>query len=406
MRSALLKTNADGDYILKLTFDKEDGLSNGDKVKCTVDYDKDYLKKNKIKLKNTEFTVEVKDLKEGEAFDYFDGVTVTFEGISGKGYADVNTYDAPSCISYDYEYFSSLSNGDTYTVTAKYAYGDLQKTGDKYWFTYNDTYYIVDSEKATKDFPVSGLTELKAVDPFDGLAFETSGGLPYLKVTGVNTDGVEETVRNNVYYSIESYDGVLNVGDTFTVKASASYYLESEGYTLEGVDSDGYVYKEYTIDDSYPSYVTSDDGIAAAESVRSQIDDLILDMRTDIKGTWYIGGVDLGGDVTSIDSFDKVATYVSYTNKKNYDSIGWNSVNSVIELYKIKVTLEVDEDDEDATGDGTKTFYAAITINDVVKSGDEYSANNTPSAAYYDSESDFESQVVDVEDYSVTKCGD
>lgn len=65
MRNALLKTNSDGEYKLKISFDKKanKNLKNGDKVKCTVKYNEDSLKDKNIKLKNTEFEVTVKDLK-------------------------------------------------------------------------------------------------------------------------------------------------------------------------------------------------------------------------------------------------------------------------------------------------------------------------------------------------------
>ena len=57
MRNALLKTNSDGEYKLKITFDKKanKNLKNGDKVNPPVKYNEDSLKDKNIKLKNTRF---------------------------------------------------------------------------------------------------------------------------------------------------------------------------------------------------------------------------------------------------------------------------------------------------------------------------------------------------------------
>ena len=104
MRNALLKTNSDGEYKLKITFDKKanKNLKNGDKVKCTVKYNEDSLKDKNIKLKNTEFEVTVKDLKNGEEIDFFKGVEVKFSGFDGNGSADVSYDSAYPFIYYDY----------------------------------------------------------------------------------------------------------------------------------------------------------------------------------------------------------------------------------------------------------------------------------------------------------------
>ncbi|EMD17126.1 hypothetical protein HMPREF9943_00497, partial [Eggerthia catenaformis OT 569 = DSM 20559] len=47
---------------LRYTYDKQSGLSNGDKIKVTVIYDKDQANKLGLKITSSEKTVEVKDL--------------------------------------------------------------------------------------------------------------------------------------------------------------------------------------------------------------------------------------------------------------------------------------------------------------------------------------------------------
>lgn len=401
MRKALLTTNSEGNYILKVKFDKEENLKNGDTVKCTVQYDEDLLKDNNIKLTNTEFEVTVKGLEEGQAIDFFDGVNVTFSGNDGKGYPEISTTDAYDFVYFDWDYSSSLSNGDTFTVTAKYyGYNDLNKAGDSYWFEYDDKYYTCSGETATKDFKVEGLTELTVIDPFENIDFKVDRATPFLRVTGVDTENCDEILQSYVYYYVEDADN-LDVGDTFTVKASGSYYLEDEGYKLSGTpDSDGYITKEFTVDNTFPSYIKADEAEKSVETFASKAADAVTTARENIKGNRYIGGIWLDENVDSISSFDKTATYLAFNKKSSYDAFGWgDSVNQLIILYKVEVKMTVDDKD---TKD---TLYVALTLSNVKKNGDEYVSDNEFSISYYKTLDDFKSEVIESETYNVTKAG-
>lgn len=399
MRKALMKTDKKGEYKLKCKIENNKNLKNGDKVKCVVTYDEEYLKENNIKLKNTEFEVEVKGLDDGQEIDFFDGVEVTFTGIDGKGYASVDTYNAMSMFSYDYDTSSNLSNGDKFTITAR-CYYDMTKAGDKYWFKYDDEYYITSEKEQTKEYEVSGLTEVQEIDPFEGLAFETQRGTPFLKITDVNTDGCDSKIKSYVRFEIVNGDS-LDQGDKFTVKAIDRYGdLEDEGYKLSGTpDADGYVSKEFTVDASYAAYVTAANGAEAMNSFQSSIDDKIQDLRKSIKGTSYLSGVDLEGKVESIDSFEKVDTYVAFNNKTNYDSFGWSEhVNRIINVYKVEVTVDSEKKEKDK-------FYAVIYTDDVIYDGENYTGGSF-SSSYYDDEAALKKGIVDIEGYTVKKCGD
>lgn len=400
MRNALLRKNKKTDtYILKCKYSKDKDLKNGDKIKVTVVYDEDYLKENKIKLKNTEFEIKVKGLEEGTKIDLFDPeyIKVTFSGTDGRGEPSVDTYGALGCISYDYDYSFDLKLGDKFKVTAKYSYGDLKKAGKQYWFKYEDKYYIMDSEEQTKEYEVTGLTELKELDPFEGLKFEYDRGTPFLRVSRVDTSGCSDIIKDYVNFYVEGADA-LNVNGKFTVKAYGSYSLEESGYKLKGTpDADGYITKEFTVDDSYPAYVTASNGEAAMDFMKVSVDDKITDLRKDIKGSKYIGGMVLDGKAESITSFEKVDTYVAFNSKTNYDSFSWSDyVNRVYNLYKIDVSTDGDK--------GKDSFYAIIYSENVIASGSEFTGSNL-GYDYFATLDDFKKEILDAEGYKVTKCG-
>lgn len=400
MRNALLKTNKNGNYVLKCKFENNKNLKNGDKVKVTVVYDEDYLKNYKIKLTNTEFEIEVKNLDEGEEFDPFSdkNFEVTFSGIDGQGEMDYDRVGDNDFFSYyaDKEY--NLTNGEKVTVTAS-CYYTIKKAGDKYYFEDDGKYYVVEGETMAKEYEVTGLTEVQAIDPFKDITFQYSGGTPFLDVDSVVTDNCDQLVKDNVRFEIVNGES-LSAGSKFTVKARDSWNgLADEGYKLAGTaDSDGYVSKEFTVDDTCPAYVTAENGEAAYESIQSKVDDEIQDMRKDLKGSSYVYGADVDGKIESITSFDKVDTYVAFTKKTNADSLSWGeAVNEVLSVYKIEVKTDGDK--------GKDTFYAVIYATNFIYDGKTYTSGDI-SSDYYDTMDDIKKDVLEAEGYTVTKCGE
>ena len=77
MRDALLNEKA-GFKITINDGEKATGLSNGDKVKCVVECNDDYLKENNIKIQEKEFEVEVTGLTNGTKVDMFKDVVLNF----------------------------------------------------------------------------------------------------------------------------------------------------------------------------------------------------------------------------------------------------------------------------------------------------------------------------------------
>ena len=408
MRKALLKTNSKDKYLIKAKFDKDKNLKNGDKVKVTIEYDEDYLKDNKIKLTNTEFTLEVKNLEEGIDFDPFDQkyFTVEFSGLDGEGSVSIDsTADTPDDLYYNYDYTTSLSNGDKITVTCEIY--DLKPAGDAFYFESDGKCYVIKSKDVLKkDIEVTGLTELKEIDVFENIKFVYDRGTPFLKVKDIDNDNMDKLVVDNVNFYLENNDS-LKAGDKFKVKAY-SYSLKSEGYKIKGeMDEDGYVVKEFTVEDTMPAYVTADTAKAAYES--ADLKDLISDEETEIKtrlqgnsASWlsYANNVNYKGKVEKVDSMVLKDVYVAFTSKNNYNNVS-DYVNRVYGLYEIKVKTD---DEEESTG----SLFAVIYLENVLTAdGKFYQSSSWDDVRYalYGTMNDFNKEVVGKEGYTVTKSG-
>lgn len=116
---------------VKWELDKEEALSNGDKVKLTITYNEDLAKEQKIKIKgDTTKEFEVSGLKEPVTLDAFDpeifntdtGIKITYEGISPMASIVIENGCGDEQVQHFVEYAPDktyeISNGDTITITA------------------------------------------------------------------------------------------------------------------------------------------------------------------------------------------------------------------------------------------------------------------------------------------------
>ncbi|WP_124098063.1 zinc ribbon domain-containing protein [Ruminococcus sp. Marseille-P6503] len=368
MRDALMKVNKKtGEYELQLDLSDDENLTNGDKITCTVEYDEDELKEEKIKLVNTEFEVEVKGLKEGTKLDMFEDFNVKFSGTDGNGEAEYPSQSEkyPFISYYNVTGSYDLTNGDTFTVEAYISgsvgdieYVDPEDSESGMYFTYEDVTYVIDDTSVSKDFVVEGLTEPEEIDVFEGIEFETSGAIPKIRITGVKTDNCAEIVKENVSFSVEDYSKEYDAGDKFVIKAYVSSYLEDEGYKAAGTkNADGYYTKEFTVDEaSFNKYLTDESSYEDFMKLDDLFNEQVNEFKSDYSGKSYISGLSsFDGKIKSFESFDADSVYYSYIAES--DSLFSSGDTSyVYRVYKVKVKL--DDDDK-----STETFYVAFAAN-------------------------------------------
>lgn len=328
------------------TFSKEEDLSNGDEVTVTVEYDEDKFEERGIKVKNPEFTVTVEGLSDGTKIDVFDGLEVTYSGLSGKGYV---IFDTSACDAFtqSYVYFeypeSKLSNGDTITVTANYNSDDAEEN-------------LVIIENDTKEYTVSGLKEPEEIDPFENLEITYTGASPYITAS-IDSTRCNSLVNNYISFSVDN--GYLRNGDTFTVTASYSEYdAEEYGFIVTNEA------KTYTVENQ-PEYVTSLDGLDLTE-LQAELDDKLTVTTTANEGDSYFADVrseyHYPGFQSVAEKKYKTAYLVSLkTNfEDKFDRHSYN-YNRYMKIYEYLVNY----------GDGKQEkVYVIVYVNNIQKNAD------------------------------------
>ena len=182
-----------GTEILKLAvdvnLDKNKKLSNDDVINYKWDVEDDISDYLTIKVKYKDGDYKVTGLEKVAKFDPFADVTVTFDGVSPDGSANI-IYEGSDFSSWDFSCDKSygLKNGDTVKVTVNVY--DLASYAEQYGKLPADT---------TKEYTVSGLPEY--VKSFDSL---TEDFLNYHKKE------IEDQISA---YAARSYDNTSSLTD-------------------------------------------------------------------------------------------------------------------------------------------------------------------------------------------------
>ncbi len=138
--------------------DKDSNLSNGDTINYVWDNDSDSITPFfKVKIDEEDVKYVVSGLDEIRSFDAFEGLTLTYSGISKEGSAEIaerKNDGAFQNLRYNIENNSGLSNGDEVTVTVTY---DYYSKDDPEMFKQMAENYGEVPESFEKTFTVEGL---------------------------------------------------------------------------------------------------------------------------------------------------------------------------------------------------------------------------------------------------------
>jgi hypothetical protein len=224
---------------------------------------------------------------------------------------------------------SNLSNGDEVTVSYTFNNDVAKKYGIK--FVGKD-----------KTFEVSGLEEIREVDPFADVTVDFSGTAPDVYAEVVNNSS-DEAVES-LYFYLDKSSGISK-GDTVVVSVEydEDYLLEEYGCKLTSTS------KEFTCD-SVDAYITdgNDIGDTVLEQMQSQSQDTIEAYFA--QNADYISVKDL--------------KYEGYYFLSAKDQSIWGAKNIMYVVYSGKVSSEEED------GFKTSTVYFPIEFENVIKYAD------------------------------------
>lgn len=172
-----------------VTADKNDNLSNGDKLTLTVSFDNPTKEKLDFELRGGEISYTVEGLAEGLPFDPFseDIISVAFTGASGSGEAIIGLVsgdDMYKAVTYSFSNNYNLSNGDEVVLTAVF---------DQQYFAALG--YAV-PDQCSKTYIVSGLKDF--FRPSDGLSVSERTRFEDLTMSSVLDDITRDVLTKDM----------------------------------------------------------------------------------------------------------------------------------------------------------------------------------------------------------------
>lgn len=224
-----------------------------------------------------------------------------------------------------------LSNGDKIKVTIKYDNEVAGKYGIKFK---GDTY----------EMTVSGLEELRKVDPFDGLTVSFDGKSPSVRVN-FDYDGKEDFI--NSYDFRADTDDEVRLGDKITVTCDISdYTLKEEGVQLTSTT------KEYTVENVDAYFETlADVESEALEDLKKETEDVITSYFAEQKDHIKQDGL----------------TYEGCYLLTSKDGDAWYGYNKAYVIYSANVSSK--EKGSDKKFETTKVYFP-VKFKEVIKAQD------------------------------------
>ena len=228
--------------------DKTDKLSNGDVIIFKWDCDDKYvLNTYGVKLKYSDIEYTVEGLEEAETFDPFEGIEVSFTGISPNGRVEINgtpSARAASEFNFEADKYDNLSVGDKITINASVYNNDdpVQYCIDNYGMVpsiLSKEYTVAGLDsyiRSISDVSDDGLKAMQAQaeDVYNAKVAsdwgeeETLKGFAYVGnylLTAKNSDGLGEDNILYLVYKVTVNDNYSNDGDNYNKDKEFYWYI-------------------------------------------------------------------------------------------------------------------------------------------------------------------------------------
>ncbi len=307
-------------YQLEYTFDKTEGLKNGDTVHVTVsapygDSLAKYCVDNIGSVpSSTGKDFKVSGLSGMETFDPFENISIEYEGYSPNGKAKIKKGSSDYYLNYELDKSEGLKNGDKITVTVKAPYGeDLEK--------YCKDEYEKKPAQTKKEFTVSTLPEY----------ITKISDIPEAELTKMKNEG-EDLIKSEITGDNESlskldYQGILLLNLKEGKQEKSSYSSEGNHmfYLVYLVTVKVKDYDKNTVTYSYWTYTR------------------FKDIAKNSDGTYAIDINDIKRPYESV-SPEKVSEY--YKGYKDYEDLYAKVVTAQLSDYKHEADFSASQKQE------------------------------------------------------------
>lgn len=227
--------------------DKEEDLSNGDKITLTISWNKDVAKEAGFKFKGDSQTLTVSDLREAKDIDLFADLKLDYDGVSPDAELIIRNESSDSfvkSVNFSADSSSNISNGDVITIKAQYDTSKAESAG-----------YLV--SKTEKQYTVSGIDEY--IQKYGDIDDETMKAMEKQAIDLIEATFADEYIISSILYP-DDFNKRFNVNfddiklNQLTLTDNYFFVLKA-GMTVEWGDVNNSIFMVYKAEysDNYGS---------------------------------------------------------------------------------------------------------------------------------------------------------
>lgn len=217
--------------------DKEEDLSNGDKITLTISWNKDVAKEAGFKFKGDSQTLTVSDLREAKDIDLFADLKLDYDGVSPDAELIIRNESSDSfvkSVNFSADSSSNISNGDVITIKAQYDTSKAESAG-----------YLV--SKTEKQYTVSGIDEY--IQKYEDIDDETMKAMEKQAIDLIEATFADEYIISSLLYP-DDFNKRFNVNfddiklNQLTLTDNYFFVLKA-GMTVEWGDVNNSIFMVY-----------------------------------------------------------------------------------------------------------------------------------------------------------------
>lgn len=233
---------------IKYEVDVKENLTNGDKVKLSVTWDKDAAKKSGFSFTGKEIEIDTSGLAKATIVDLFKDVVIDYEGASPRATANIRNTSSDEflkSVTYSIGRYT-VANGDVLTLTANYNKKQAEEKG-----------YLIESDK--KEYTVAGIDEY--VSKYSQIDKATLDEMDEQAKTVIKAGMTNEMIATMYLHKRATSFVKISELKFDDIKLVDNYFFTlKNGVEKSYSNSDSYIYMLYEL--SFSDNITPDGSVA------------------------------------------------------------------------------------------------------------------------------------------------